>query len=783
MSKIWGTTLFLGETKLDTIYGEYIVKVYQNIITKRYILTLIYHETDMSSEKITLYTRIHSSCVTSEMLNSQDCDCVEQLNGALKIISEKKQGILFYLIQEGRGCGYIGKARACQMVQHSEYHHTHCHPDESHNEPITTFDAYHSLGMKPDYRRYGNIKEILQMLNIYDKASFILLSNNPDKISAFKKHNIKLLRTENIEFIPNSYNKSYLVSKNKYGHILKKTNSITPEYSLPVKPIEPFEPYHLENLKRFIYCASYYIPIKIFDNHVLLNDLEAKKVNIEILNKNNLYCLPNKIINNINIKPSYWFRVNLFYEISTNLDYIVLEYKNPYNDCSNDPIIRFHSESLFDRFPLKETLYQDRYKRSILEIVKNGFGYLILFYRDGRGSGLGYYLLNLEKLNSKKIGITKDMRDYDAAIMLMKHFTNNKPVKILYSSYSVNSLKSKLNYNNVLVSNYINIDNKDIEGKKSIISRIINLENNIIKNNITDHIELDKTKKYIITGIGTSKSHCMYLIYLLKKHYSIDIIFQPIIYFSSEKKGNEVLIVISQGLSHNSHIAIKKWNYSNILLITGLKIKDSIDQKKQYILTKLKSNNSKILYFQDDMIDNTLVRITGPVCAYKFIYDSFIPIDKLRKYEINHTNAPLNNHILNLLINKSSELNIYILSDYPFNNFIENLGNRLMETIFCNKPTIIDYYEFVHGTYQASLLNNNNIFICLESILFEKFTGLFQSNVQNIICLKSLNCLDLKIIDYEMTINKWIYQIAKLSDLDFINWKGKDLQNQIYHLN
>ena len=87
MKKIWGTTLYLGQKILNTIYGKFISQVYLNLITKRYIIALIYHETDFTKNKLELYTRIHSSCVTSEMLGSQDCDCVEQLNRAIEIIA------------------------------------------------------------------------------------------------------------------------------------------------------------------------------------------------------------------------------------------------------------------------------------------------------------------------------------------------------------------------------------------------------------------------------------------------------------------------------------------------------------------------------------------------------------------------------------------------------------------------------------------------------------------------------------------------------------------------
>lgn len=101
-------------------------------------------------------------------MRSLDCDCVEQLNGAIKKICSA-DGILFYLIQEGRGCGYVGKSRDRMMVQYYE-----------DKKNITTFEAYDILGLKHDYRDYTDVQSIVKILNI--EGEFILLTNNPDKI-------------------------------------------------------------------------------------------------------------------------------------------------------------------------------------------------------------------------------------------------------------------------------------------------------------------------------------------------------------------------------------------------------------------------------------------------------------------------------------------------------------------------------------------------------------------------------------------------------------------------
>jgi 3,4-dihydroxy 2-butanone 4-phosphate synthase/GTP cyclohydrolase II len=165
---IYGTTLYIGEFPIDTIYGTFRAITYQDLINKGYIIALIFGSFDNVE---CIYTRIHSSCVTSETIGSMDCDCVQQMEGALKKISEKENGIFFYLIQEGRGCGYVGKSRACMLVQYEEEKKT----------GLDTFGAYQQLGMQLDYRDYRNVKDICHLLNI-EERNFVLLTNNPDKI-------------------------------------------------------------------------------------------------------------------------------------------------------------------------------------------------------------------------------------------------------------------------------------------------------------------------------------------------------------------------------------------------------------------------------------------------------------------------------------------------------------------------------------------------------------------------------------------------------------------------
>jgi GTP cyclohydrolase II len=92
-------------------------------------------------------------------------------------------------------------------------------------------------------------------------------------------------------------------------------------------------------------------------------------------------------------KPN-WFQINVHYDMATNQNYLVLKYGSHENN--KIPIVRIQSENIFNRFPLVDRAYAQRYERSLDYIIRNGYGLVLIFYSDGRGAGLANYVLNLE---------------------------------------------------------------------------------------------------------------------------------------------------------------------------------------------------------------------------------------------------------------------------------------------------------------------------------------------------------------------------------------------------
>ncbi|MCS7118752.1 MAG: GTP cyclohydrolase II [Archaeoglobaceae archaeon] len=155
---------------------------------------------DVSSEKVLV--RIHSECLTGDVLHSLRCDCGEQLESALKMIDREGRGVMIYMRgHEGRGIGLINKLLTYNLQE----------------KGIDTVDANIKLGFPPDMRSYGISAQILMDLGV---RSIRLLTNNPLKIEELAKYGFEVKR-EAIEVEPTEINFTYLKTKrDRMGHFL-----------------------------------------------------------------------------------------------------------------------------------------------------------------------------------------------------------------------------------------------------------------------------------------------------------------------------------------------------------------------------------------------------------------------------------------------------------------------------------------------------------------------------------------------------------------------------------
>jgi 3,4-dihydroxy 2-butanone 4-phosphate synthase / GTP cyclohydrolase II len=148
--------------------------------------------------------RVHSECLTGDVLGSLRCDCGPQLQQALQQIAKNEKGVLLYMRQEGRGIGLKNKLKAYAL-------------QDRHG--VDTVEANEMLGFGADQRDYGVGAQILHSLGIRDIR---LLTNNPRKIIGLEGFGLCITERMPLEIKANENNVKYLTTKrDKLGHLLK----------------------------------------------------------------------------------------------------------------------------------------------------------------------------------------------------------------------------------------------------------------------------------------------------------------------------------------------------------------------------------------------------------------------------------------------------------------------------------------------------------------------------------------------------------------------------------
>lgn len=156
---------------------------------------------DVAGKKNVL-VRVHSECFTGDVLGSLRCDCGEQLDAAMRVISQTGSGVIVYLRQEGRGIGLVNKLHA-YLLQ---------------DTGLDTVEANRQLGFPADLREYGTGAQILRELGL---TSLHLLTNNPKKVVGLEGFGLKITKHIPLKITPNSHNQRYLRTKKaKLGHWL-----------------------------------------------------------------------------------------------------------------------------------------------------------------------------------------------------------------------------------------------------------------------------------------------------------------------------------------------------------------------------------------------------------------------------------------------------------------------------------------------------------------------------------------------------------------------------------
>ena len=190
----------VAHATLPTRYGRFTIHGFQGRGPQEEAVALVRGNLNGKSAPL---VRVHSQCLTGDVLTSLRCDCRAQLELSMKKIGQASSGILLYLPQEGRGIGLMNKLRAYELQDGG----------------MDTVEANETLGFAADARDYDFSAQILKKLGT---TKIRLLSNNPEKVRQLESSGIRVIERVPCQPRVSKISRAYLkTKKRKMGHLLK----------------------------------------------------------------------------------------------------------------------------------------------------------------------------------------------------------------------------------------------------------------------------------------------------------------------------------------------------------------------------------------------------------------------------------------------------------------------------------------------------------------------------------------------------------------------------------
>lgn len=191
--------LAAGPIEFPTRYGHFTLYAFETTIEGQPYVAIVKGEV-AGNEPVLV--RMHSSCVTGDLLNSLRCDCGDQLTMALERIEEEGKGIVVYIPHEGRGIGLINKLKAYALQDNG----------------LDTVEANQALGFKADLRDYGLGAQVLADLGV---RKLRLMTNNPAKVAGIQGYGLEIVEHVPLIAEPAPTRAKYMATKReKMGHRL-----------------------------------------------------------------------------------------------------------------------------------------------------------------------------------------------------------------------------------------------------------------------------------------------------------------------------------------------------------------------------------------------------------------------------------------------------------------------------------------------------------------------------------------------------------------------------------
>ncbi len=189
-----------SEAALPSEFGDFRIFVFSNNRDGKEHLAMVHKDVFGAHDVV---TRVHSECLTGDVMGSLRCDCRLQLERSLRHVGSLPRGIVLYMRQEGRGIGLTNKIRAYRLQE----------------QGMDTVEANLALGFQDDQRDYTIAAAMLRALGV---RSICLMTNNPDKVRKLEREGIVVRQRMPIQIAANPHNRRYLATKAaRSGHLLE----------------------------------------------------------------------------------------------------------------------------------------------------------------------------------------------------------------------------------------------------------------------------------------------------------------------------------------------------------------------------------------------------------------------------------------------------------------------------------------------------------------------------------------------------------------------------------
>lgn len=189
----------VAAAQLPTRFGNFQIVAFLNNRDQKDHIAIVHGDVVGQADVV---TRLHSECLTGDVMGSLRCDCRDQLEASLQRIAAEPRGVVLYMRQEGRGIGLANKIRAYALQDRG----------------LDTVEANLALGFRDDERDYAVAAHMLHSLGL---ASVRLLTNNPGKVAQLEQHGVKVSSRLPHLLPPNPHNRFYLETKAKRsGHFI-----------------------------------------------------------------------------------------------------------------------------------------------------------------------------------------------------------------------------------------------------------------------------------------------------------------------------------------------------------------------------------------------------------------------------------------------------------------------------------------------------------------------------------------------------------------------------------